>query len=218
MKNFRKKLIQFLPVIIAVICIAGCTGQSAETKLVIAKFGEEEIYLEEIQFYLIINQVDYEKEYAKQYPDQNIWELDVLGTGNTLEDDVKQSILQEIKKMHILLNKAEEFGITTDEKDEEELMILEEIMKDRYSEEVLQEIHMEDGVVQERLRQSMLAAKVKEVICEENGWTTDDREEKFQALYKEWAEETSFTIRELEWAEVHFEQGKYKIKEETESK
>ena len=218
MKNFRKKLIQFLPVIIAVICIAGCTGQSAETKLVIAKFGEEEIYLEEIQFYLIINQVDYEKEYAKQYPDQNIWELDVLGTGNTLEDDVKQSILQEIKKMHILLNKAEEFGITTDEKDEEELMILEEIMKDRYSEEVLQEIHMEDGVVQERLRQSMLAAKVKEAVCEEKGWTADDREEKFQALYEQWAEETSFTIRELEWAEVHFEQGKYKIKEETESK
>ena len=198
--------------------MAGCTSQSAETKLVIAKFGEEEIYLEEIQFYLIINQVDYEKEYAKQYPDQNIWELDVLGTGNTLEDDVKQSILQEIKKMHILLNKAEEFGITTDEKDEEELMILEEIMKDRYSEEVLQEIHMEDGVVQERLRQSMLAAKVKEAVCEEKGWTADDREEKFQALYEQWAEETSYTIRELEWAEVHFEQGKYKIKEETESK
>ena len=217
MKNFRKKLIQFFSVIIAVFCMAGCTSQSTETKIVIAKFGEEEIYLEELQFYLIINQVDYEKEYAKQYPDQDIWEMDVLGTGNTLEDDVKQSILQETKKMHILLKKAEEFGITVDEDDEEELIILEEIMKGRYSEEVLQEIHMEDGVVQERLRQSMLAAKVKEVICEKNGWTADDREEKFQALYEEWAKETSFTIREVEWAEVHFEQGKYKIKEETEN-
>lgn len=219
MKNFRKKLIQFLPVIIAVICIAGCTGQSAETKLVIAKFGEEEIYLEEIQFYLIINQVDYEKEYVKQYPGENIWNMDILGTGNTLEDDVKQSILQETKKMHILLKKAEEFGITLDEDDEEELIILEEILKDRYSEEVLQEIHVEDGVLQERLRQSMLAAKVKKVICEKNGWTADDREEKFQALYEEWAGETSFTIREVEWTEVHFEQGKYKLKEEeTENK
>ena len=214
MKHFRKKLIQFFPVIIAVICITGCTSQNAETNLVIAKFGEEEIYMDELQFYLIINQVNYEQEYAKQYPEQNIWAMDVLGTGNTLEDDVKQSILQETKGMHILLKKAEEFGITMDEEDEAELIILEEVLKVRYSQEVLQEIHMEEGVVQERLRQSMLAAKVKEAVCEEKGWTADDREEKFQALYKEWAEETSFTIRELEWAEIHFEQGKYKIKEE----
>lgn len=199
--------------------MAGCTNQNAETKLVIAKFGEEDIYLEELQFYLIINQVDYEKEYAKQYPDQNIWETDVLGTGNVLEDDVKQSIMQEVKKMHILLKKAEEFGITMEEEDEEELLVLEEIFKGRYSEEVLGEIHVEDGVLQERLRQSMLSAKVKEVIGKENGWTADDREEKFQTLYEEWAEETSFTIREVNWAEIHFEQGKYKIKEEeTENK
>ena len=114
--------------------MAGCTSQSAETKLVIAKFGEEEIYLEEIQFYLIINQVDYEKEYVKQYPGENIWNMDILGTGNTLEDDVKQSILQETKKMHILLNKAEEFGITTDEKDEEERDDMLEELIDRFGE------------------------------------------------------------------------------------
>ena len=124
---------------------------------------------------------------------------------------MKQSIMQEIKRMSILLKKADELGITLEAEDEEELIVLEEIFKERYNEEILSELHSEDGVVQERLRESMLAAKVKEVICKENGWTADDREERFDALYKEWAQEESFTIREIDWSEVHFEQGKYKI-------
>ena len=128
--------------------MTGCTSQNAETNLVIAKFGEEEIYMDELQFYLIINQVNYEQEYAKQYPEQNIWAMDVLGTGNTLEDDVKQSILQETKGMHILLKKAEEFGIVLDREDEEELLVLEEIFRARYSKDVCEALHMEEGILQ----------------------------------------------------------------------
>ena len=191
--------------------MGGCAGQKMESDLVMAKFGDKEIHLSELQFYLIINQVDYETAYAEQYPGEDIWQKDILGTGNTLEYDVKQSIMQEVKRMSILLKKADELGITLEAEDEEELIVLEEIFKERYNEEILSELHSEDGVVQERLRESMLAAKVKEVICKENGWTADDREERFDALYKEWAQEESFTIREIDWSEVHFEQGKYKI-------
>lgn len=211
MEKIYKKILLIFPVIIAVICMGGCAGQRMESDLVIAKFGKEEIHLSQLEFYLIINQVDYEAAYAEQYPGEDIWQKDILGTGNTLEYDVKQSIMQEVKRMCILLKKADEMGITLEAEDEDELIVLEEIFKERYNEEILNELNSEDGVVQERLRESMLAAKVKEVICKENGWTADDREEKFDALYKEWAQEESFTIREVDWSEVHFEQGKYKI-------
>lgn len=208
MERIYKKILLIFPVIVAVFCLGGCAGQKMESDLVMAKFGQKEIHLSQLEFYLIINQVNYETVYAEQYPGENIWQKDILGTGNTLEYDVKQSIMQEVKRMCILLKKADELGITLDE---EELIVLEEIFKEQYNEEILSELHSEDGVVQERLRESMLAAKVKEVICEENGWTADDREERFDALYKEWAQEESFTIREIDWSEVHFEQGKYKI-------
>ncbi len=211
MRKIYRKILLIFPVIIAVICMGGCAGQEMESDFVVAKFGEEKIRLSQLEFYLIINQVDYERTYAEQYPGEDIWQKDVLGTGNTLENDVKQSIMQEVKRMCILLKKAYELGITLDVEDEEELIVLEEIFKERYSEEILSELHSEDGVVQEKLRESMLAAKVKEVICNENGWTADDREERFDALYKEWAQEESFTIREIDWSEVHFEQGKYKV-------
>lgn len=211
MRKIYRKILLIFPVIIAVICMGGCAGQEMESDFVVAKFGEEKIRLSQLEFYLIINQVDYERTYAEQYPGEDIWQKDVLGTGNTLENDVKQSIMQEVKRMCILLKKADELGITLDVEDEEELIVLEEIFKERYSEEILSELHSEDGVVQEKLRESMLAAKVKEVICNENGWTADDREERFDALYKEWAQEESFTIREIDWSEVHFEQGKYKV-------
>lgn len=211
MEKILKKVLLIFPVIIAVICMGGCADQKMESDLVMAKFGQEEIHLSQLEFYLIINQVDYEAAYAEQYPGEDIWQKDILGTGNTLEYDVKQSIMQEVKRMCVLLKKADELGITLDEADEEELIVLEEIFKERYNEEILSELHSQDGVVQERLRESMLAAKVKEVICKENGWTADDREERFDALYKEWAQEESFTIREIDWSEVHFEQGKYKI-------
>lgn len=211
MKKIYRTILLIFPVIIAVICMGGCADQKMETDLVMAKFGEEEIDLSQLEFYLIINQVNYEAAYAEQYPGEDIWQKDILGTGNTLEYDVKQSIMQEVKRMCILLKKADELGITLEAEDEEELIVLEEIFKERYNEEILSELHSEDGVVQERLRESMLAAKVKEVICKENGWTADDREERFDALYREWAQEESFTIREIDWSEVHFEQGKYKI-------
>ncbi len=211
MERIYKKILLIFPVIVAVFCLGGCAGQKMESDLVMAKFGQKEIHLSQLEFYLIINQVNYETVYAEQYPGENIWQKDILGTGNTLEYDVKQSIMQEVKRMCILLKKADELGITLDAEDEEELIVLEEIFKEQYNEEILSELHSEDGVVQERLRESMLAAKVKEVICEENGWTADDREERFDALYKEWAQEESFTIREIDWSEVHFEQGKYKI-------
>lgn len=210
MKKIYRKILLIFPVIIAVICMGGCAGQEMETDFVVAKFGEEKIRLSQLEFYLIINQVDYERTYAEQYPGEDIWQKDILGTGNTLENDVKQSIMQEEKRMCILLKKADELGITLDVEDEEELIVLEEIFKERYGEEILSKLHSDDGVVQERLRESMLAAKVKEVICKENGWTADDREERFDALYREWAQEESFTIREVDWSEVHFEQGKYK--------
>lgn len=212
MKKIYKKILLIFSVIIAVLWTGGCAGQEAEAE-VLAKFGNEKITLSSLEFYLIINQINYERTYAEQYPGENIWQKDILGTGNTLEDDVKQSIMQEVKRMCILLKKADELGITLDEQDEEELIVLEEIFKERYNEEVLNELHSEEGVVQEKLRESMLAAKVKEVICNENGWTADDREERFEALYKEWAQKESFTIREVDWSEIHFEQGKYKITE-----
>lgn len=210
MKRIYRKILLIFPVMIAVICMGGCAEQKLGSDKVIARFGQEDIYLSQLEFYLIINQVDYENTYAEQYPGENIWKMNILGTGNTLEDDVKQSIMQEVKGMYILLKKADELGIALEDEDEEELLVLEEIFKDRYGEEILEKLHSEDGVLQEKLRETMLAAKVKEVICKENGWTSDDREEKFEALYKEWAEEEKFTIREVDWSEVHFEQGKYK--------
>lgn len=210
MRKIYRKILLIFPVMLAIICMGGCAEQKLVSDKVIAKVGQKDIYLSQLEFYLIINQVDYENKYAEQYPGENIWNKDVLGTGNTLEEDVKQSIMQEIKGMYILLEKAEEFGIVLEDADEEELIVLEEIFKDRYSEEILERLRSEDGVLQEKLRESMLAAKVKQVICKKNGWTAEDREERFQALYEEWAREVNFTVREVDWSEVHFEQGKYK--------
>lgn len=210
MKKIISRLLLFFPIVVAVISLSGCGEQQTEAHEVLARFQGEDITLEELNFYLVINQVNYEETYADQYPGENIWQKDILGTGRTLETEVKAGIMQQLKQMHILLSKAEELNITLDEADEEELLILEEVFNRKYSEQVLKEIHAEDGRVKEYLRQSMLAAKVKEVICSENGWTDENREEKFWTLYKEWAKDYNFTIREVDWSEIHFEQGKYK--------
>lgn len=214
MKKIVRKLLLFFPIVFAVISMSGCSEQQSASKEVLARFQGEDITLEELNFYLVLNQVNYEETYADQYPGENIWQKDILGTGQTLETEVKSSIMQQLKQMHILLSKAEELNITLDEKDEEELLILEEVFQRKYSEQVLNEIHAEDGRVKEHLRQSMLAAKVKEVICSEKGWTDENREEEFWTLYQEWAKDYNFTVREVDWSEIHFEQGKYSIKKE----
>lgn len=211
MKKMLNRLLHFLPIVaVVLISLSGCSEQSLESKEVMAKFQGEDITLEDLNFYLIVNQVNYEQLYSKKYPGENIWQKDILKTGRTLETEVKSSIMQQLKQMDILLAKAEEMNITLDEKDEEELLILEEVFQRKYSEEVLSAIHAEDGSVREHLRQSMLAAKVKDAVCSENGWDDKDREEEFFALYQKWAKDYNFTIREVDWSEIHFEQGKYK--------
>lgn len=214
MKNMIKKLLLFFPIIFAAVSVSGCSEQPAESRTVLAKFQGEDITLEELNFYLVINQVSYEEAYAEQYPGENIWQRDILGTGRTLETEVKSGIMQQLKQMHILLLKAEELNVVLDDKDEEELLILEEVCKRKYSQQVLNELRADEGMMMERLRQSMLAAKVKEFICSENGWTEQNREEEFSALYNQWAKDYNFTIREVDWSEIHFEQGKYILKKE----
>lgn len=211
MKKMLNRLLHFLPIVaVVLISLSGCSHQTLESKEVMAKFQGEDITLEDLNFYLVLNQVNYEQMYSDKYPGENIWKKDILNTGHTLETEVKSSIMQQLKQMDILLAKAEEMNITLDEKDQEELLILEEVFQRKYSEEVLSAIHAEDGSVKEHLRQSMLAAKVKDAVCSENGWDDDDREEEFFALYQKWAKDYNFTIREVDWSEIHFEQGKYK--------
>lgn len=209
MKQSVKKLLQIFPIIAVMMLSSGCGNEPVLTTDVIAQFEGEDITKEEVSFYLIVNQIVYEKQFASEYPDQDIWQMDLLGTGNTLEEDVKSSILQQLRQMHILLDKAEEYHVELSAEDEEELLVLMEIFQQEYAPEVLEELQMEEGIPRERMKESMLAAKVKEKICNTKGWSEEEKEKKFGRLMEEWALSYHFTIRETDWENTHFTMGQY---------
>ncbi len=209
MKRRVGKLLQIFPIIVVMTISSGCGSEPVLSTDVIAQFEGEDITKEEVSFYLIVNQIVYEKQFASEYPDQDIWQMDLLGTGNTLEEDVKSSILQQLRQMHILLDKAEEYHVEFSKEDEEELLVLMEIFQQEYAPKVLEELQMEDGMPRERMKESMLAAKVKEKICNSKGWSEEEKEKKFERLMEEWALSYHFTIRETDWENTHFTLGQY---------
>ncbi len=209
MKRRVGKLLQIFPIIVVMTISSGCGSEPVLSTDVIAQFEGEDITKEEVSFYLIVNQIVYEKQFASEYPEQDIWQMDLFDTGHTLEEDVKSSILQQLRQMHILLDKAEEYHVEFSKEDEEELLVLMEIFQQEYAPKVLEELQMEEGIPRERMKESMLAAKVKEKICSTRGWSEKEKEQKFGQLMEEWAQSYHFTIREMDWDGIHFEYGKY---------
>ena len=90
---------------------------------VVATFGDTDIYLDEANFQARTSQYTNELYYGERYGtsvDPSLWTMDV-GTGETLEDYTKESVMKAIHQTYVLKAKAEELGLTLDE-DEQALV------------------------------------------------------------------------------------------------
>lgn len=77
----------------------------------IAIIGDTKVYYNEVMVYLKSVQQNYETDYGN-----GIWSADIFGDGKTFGDHIKDEVLKQITEIKIILDKAEELGISlTDE-------------------------------------------------------------------------------------------------------
>jgi len=78
----------------------------------IAMIGDSRVYSNEAMVYLKSAQENYESEYGK-----NIWDVDILGDGNTFGGLIKDEVMKQITELKIIRNKAEVLGIALTEEE-----------------------------------------------------------------------------------------------------
>ncbi|MDF2537511.1 MAG: hypothetical protein K0S76_532 [Herbinix sp.] len=78
----------------------------------IALIGNSRVYYNEAMVYLKSAQENYESGYGN-----NIWEVDILGDGNTFGSLIKEEVIKQITELKIIRNKAAEEGITLTEEE-----------------------------------------------------------------------------------------------------
>lgn len=123
MKKFAKRIAAAgLTLMMAMGTLAGCNQQASEqsqTKLF--QYDGADVYLDEAWVYALIAKSTYETAYSSMFG-EDMWTMQVSADeeGNPIDfqEMVKESVIAQIKQIKILVNKAEELGVslTADEK------------------------------------------------------------------------------------------------------
>lgn len=102
-------------------CLTGC-GQKADEAVEACAFtvNGEEISYREWNFYLRLNQMQWEKSYLESYGD-DMWSREVDEEGKTLADDLKENVFETIVQTHLINQHADEYGACLSEEDKEQI-------------------------------------------------------------------------------------------------
>lgn len=90
--------------------LSGCQKASEkETEQVAISINGEDIGLREWNFYVRMNQMQWEKDYLDTYGDE-MWSMEVSGDGTTLADNLREEVLDTIVQIHLTNQHAGEYG------------------------------------------------------------------------------------------------------------
>ena len=120
MKKFLKRLLTAACVFtLASSVLAGCSGSVNPDDYgttVVATLGDEQIYLDEANYYLRSEQYYYEMMYSYMYGTSDIWDMEV-SSGVTMEDSLKEAVMTVLRQTYILCDHAEELGVSLSDED-----------------------------------------------------------------------------------------------------
>lgn len=145
------------------ICFSGCTGAEPvqpEDKIAFSVNGEE-IELREWNFYVRMNQMQWEKAYLDSYGD-DMWVMEVDEDGTTLADILKEEVLDTVCQIHLMNQHAEEYGVSLTEQELEDVHSRAADFMESYHEALLEFAQADEEFVFEKLCEKELSLKVAE--------------------------------------------------------
>lgn len=170
MKLTRKSVAAALVLAMGLTVFSGCERNTSAdpAKTVVAKYGNEKIYLDEANFYAHLTQYQYEKMYNMA----SFWKTE-LTTGYTYEDSAKGDTISKMLQTRILCDQADSLGVSlsADETAKIDAAVAEFVK----SEEGVAVAAAED-LVKTIYTQNALANKVREAMIADTDKTVDESE------------------------------------------
>lgn len=162
-----KMRIRMTAVLLAVcLSVCGCRKtEDVEQEQTAVTINGEEIALREWNFYLRMNQMQWEKSYLDSYGDE-MWSREVGEDGKVLADSLKEEVLEIISQIHLAGQHAEEYGVTLDEETQAELKEEASEFMGAYHEALLKFAGADEEFVYRCLCDKELSALVAEAAVE----------------------------------------------------
>jgi foldase protein PrsA len=135
------------------------TGDLANAGELIAMIGDSRVYYNEAMVYLKSVQENYESDYGN-----NVWDVDILGNGETFGNMIKDEVMNQITELKIIRAEAEKQDITLSE---EELADANAYAKEHFeglTEEDINRYLITEELLRQVYSDNLLASKMFETL------------------------------------------------------
>lgn len=151
--------------LMTILVLAGCGKKKGGD--IVATLGEEEIGLPEAVFYTRMNQLQWEQDYVEELG-ENFWNELTEGGELTYGEELKALVMDTICQTHLLNAHAEEYEVALTEEDEAKIKERVSSFMDTYGKNVKKQAGANKKLLEELLREQLLADKVMEIIKTES--------------------------------------------------
>jgi foldase protein PrsA len=164
MRPVQKRIASLL--VICIILTACQKNTESNPKEVAFTVNGEEIGLREWNFYIRMNQMQWEKGYLETYGDK-MWSEELDEEGTTLADSLKEEVFDTILQIHLTNQHAEEYQIALDEEDREELHTRAADFMKGYHQALLDYAQADEAFVYEKLCERELSRLTAEAAVQD---------------------------------------------------
>ena len=146
--------------VLSIMALAGCGFNADDT---IATLGDQKISAGLANFMIKYQKAAYDDVYVSYYGEK-VWNMDFYGTGSTLADDLKSSMMTTLHNLYTLKAHMDDYKVTlTDDEKKAISEAAKAFMKDN-SEEALKELGATEEYVEEMLTLYTIQNKMYEAI------------------------------------------------------
>ncbi len=157
------------------ITIGGC-GNKIQDNAVFATLDDTTITMGVANFCAKYEQAMYDSIYMS-YFGEDMWSSDMMGTGKTMTEDVKEGVAEQLQKMYLLKAHMEEYGVSLSEEEEAAITKAADDFIAANSKAAIQQIGAENKEnVTEMLRLNTIQSKMRERIIQDANVEVTDEE------------------------------------------
>lgn len=161
--------------------LAGCGGINANATA--ATFEKTDVELGLVNFIAKYQQASYDDLYAMYFNKGDaIWNTDLYGNGSTAKDDLVSGVMDTLENIYTLEKHMDEYGVTVSEQELADITATAEQFLADNDKKAIKAMGAEQEYVEEYLRLSTIAAKMRNAIIAEVDTEVSDEEAKTGAF------------------------------------
>lgn len=153
----------------------GCSGRINQDA-VVATLGDQEISLGLANFIARYNQAQTDNLYQMYMGQSPNWQTDAYGSGSTLEEDTKNSVMEQIELMYLLDQHKDDYKVSITEDETKKMKEAAKKFMEDNSKQAIKQIGATEEYVEEMLRLMTIQSKMKEAIEAETDTKVSDEE------------------------------------------